>query len=122
MAKKNKISALSPALTSAQFAPKIYQGQLQTLYSECPKFHPNPFTSGGVIAECVNVVETCHKVFPILGEATASLPSNKYSLYYIFILWFLSIFYLVLFLCPNLSGRILDVQHTSTHGVAPVQI
>jgi len=29
---------------------------------------PNPFTSGGVIAERVNIVETRHKVFPILGE------------------------------------------------------
>jgi len=47
---------------------------LQTIYSEFPKFHPNPFTSGGVISERVNIVETRHKVFPILGEA--SLPSN----------------------------------------------
>jgi len=45
--------------------------------SECPKFHPNPFTSGGVIAKRLNVVETCHKVSPILGEATASSLSNK---------------------------------------------
>ena len=51
-------------------------GQLQTIYSEGPKFHPNLFTSCGVIAERVNVVETRHKVFPILGEATASSPSN----------------------------------------------
>ena len=42
---------------------------------EFPKFHPNPFTSGGVIAERVNIVETCHKVFPILGEASSL--SNK---------------------------------------------
>jgi len=42
-----------------------------------PKFHPNPFTSGGVIAERVNAVQTHHKVFPILGEAIASSPSNK---------------------------------------------
>jgi len=41
------------------------------------KFHPNPFTSGEVIAERVNVIETRHKVFPILREATASSPSNK---------------------------------------------
>jgi len=40
-----------------------------------PKFHQNPFTSGEVIAERVNIVETSHKVFPILGEA--SLPSKK---------------------------------------------
>ena len=37
----------------------------------------------------------------------------------IFILQFLSIFYLPLFFSsPNLSGRRLDVYHTSTHGVA----
>ena len=41
--------------------------------------------------------------------------------HYIFILWFLSIFYL-LFSSPNLSGRTLDVYHPSTHGVALVQI
>jgi len=34
---KNNISARSPALTSARIAPKICQGQLQTIYSECPK-------------------------------------------------------------------------------------
>jgi len=40
---------------------------------EFPKFHPNPFTSGGVIAERVNIAETHHKVFPILGEASSPL-------------------------------------------------
>jgi len=41
--------------------------------------------------------------------------------HYIFVLWFLllPIFYL-LFSSPNLSGRRLDVYHTSTHGVALV--
>jgi len=43
---------------------------------------------------------------------------------YIFVLLFLllssSIFYL--FSSPNLSGRRLDVYHTSTHGVALVRI
>jgi len=41
-----------------------------------PKFHPNRFSSGGVIAERVNTVQICHKVFPILGESSASSPSN----------------------------------------------
>jgi len=45
-------------------------------YTQCLKFHPNPFTSGGVIAERVNIVQTRHKMFPILGEAIASSPSN----------------------------------------------
>jgi len=57
-------------------APALCQGQLQTIYSEFPKFYPNPFTSGGVIAERVNIVQTRRKVFAILGEASASLPSN----------------------------------------------
>ena len=43
--KKNKISALPPAAASARIAPKICQGQLQTIDSKFPKFHPNPFTS-----------------------------------------------------------------------------
>ena len=50
--------------------------------------------------------------------------------HYIFILWFLlsSSFYLLLssifylFSSPNLSGRRLDVYHSSTHGVALVRI
>jgi len=67
--KKNKISARAPAAASARIAPKICQGPLQTIYSEFPKFHPNPFTSGGLIAERVNIVQTRHKVFAILGEA-----------------------------------------------------
>ena len=39
---KKTISARSPALASARIAPKILRGQLQTTYSEFPKFHPNP--------------------------------------------------------------------------------
>jgi len=67
-----KTSARSPAVASVWIAPKICQGQPQTIYLEFPKFHPNPFTSGRVIAECVNIVQTHHKVFPILGEASPS--------------------------------------------------
>jgi len=40
--------------------------------------------------------------------------------HYIFMLWFLSVFFF--FSSPNLSGRRLDVYHTSTHGVALVRI
>jgi len=42
--------------------------------------------------------------------------------HYIFALWFRSIFYLLFFSSPNLSGRRLNVYHTSTHGVALVRI
>jgi len=41
--------------------------------------------------------------------------------HYIIALWFLSNF-LSFFSLPNLSGRRLDVYHTSTHGVALVRI
>ena len=78
-----KKSASTPALAFARIAPKICHGRFWAISSqftpECPKFHPNPFTSGGVIAERVNVVHTSHKVFPILGEASASSPSKKGS-------------------------------------------
>jgi len=44
--------------------------------------------------------------------------------HYVFALRFLSFFFLSFFFfsSPNLSGRRLDVYHTSTHGVALVQI
>ena len=42
--------------------------------------------------------------------------------HYIFMLWFLFSIYLSFFSSPNLSGRRLDVYHTSTHGVALVRI
>ena len=66
MDKKNKISARAPA--SARIALKI-SGTAPNNILGVRKFHPNPFNSGGVIAERVNVVQTRHKVFPILGEA-----------------------------------------------------
>ena len=53
-------------LSSEQIAPKMCQDQRQTMYSECPKFHPNQFTSGGVIAEHVNTVESRDEVNSIL--------------------------------------------------------
>jgi len=74
--KTKKIGSLSRSRFCA-IAPKICQDQPQTMYSQCPKFHPNRFTSGGVIAERVKTVQTRHKVFPILGEASASSPSKN---------------------------------------------
>jgi len=68
-----KKSACIPALVSVQIAPKICQGQLQTIYSECPKLHPNPFTSGRVIAkhehhsnvpQCVSNTRRSFSFFP----------------------------------------------------------
>ena len=43
--------------------------------------------------------------------------------HYIFALWFLSFFFFFyLFSSPNLSGRTMDVYHTSTHDVVIVRI
>ena len=81
LTKKNEISSRSLVFASAPIAPKICHGQRQTMDSESFTFHPNWFISGGVIAERVNTVQTRHKVFPILGEATASSPSNKSCAY-----------------------------------------
>jgi len=57
--------------------PKSVRASSKQYTRSFPKFHPNPFTFGGVIAERVNILETRHKVFPILGEASS--PSKKPS-------------------------------------------
>jgi len=57
---KNKIS-------SPRIAPKICQGQPQTMYSECSGFHPDRFTFGAVTPERVNTIKTDRKVFPVFG-------------------------------------------------------
>ena len=67
--KKQKLGTRSPRFCADR--AQNLSGQLQTIYSEFPKFYPNPFTSGWVIAGRVNIVEKRHKVFPILGEASS---------------------------------------------------
>jgi len=57
-----KIAPSSPAIV-----PKIFRGQLLTVYSESSRFHPSQFTLVVVIAECVNTAKTCHKVNPIFS-------------------------------------------------------
>jgi len=74
----NKISPHSLALASAQIVPTMCQGQRQTTYSECPKFHPYRFTSGGATAERVNTIKPRDKVNPILGEAIASCHKGQF--------------------------------------------
>jgi len=76
LTKKNKNLLLSLAVASAQIARKICQCQQRTVYSECPKFNPNWFTSGRVMAERVNTVETRDKMFPIFGRSLASSRIN----------------------------------------------
>jgi len=67
LTKKNKISPRSPATATARIASKIYQSQPQTIYSECSRFHPNRFTFGGIITECVNIIRACLKVNAIFS-------------------------------------------------------
>jgi len=66
--KKQNFRKLSPCGFCTDRAQNLYC----TIYSEFPKFHLNPFTSSGVIAELVNIVDTRHILFPILGEASLS--------------------------------------------------
>jgi len=75
--KKQKIGSRSRSRFFADRAQHLSGPAPDNILGVCPKFHPNPFTCGRIIAERVNVVQTRHKVFPILGEASASSPSNK---------------------------------------------
>jgi len=52
------------------------------------------------------------ETFPLFMAALRSRCGH-----YIFVLWFL-----LLFSSPNLSGRRLDIYHTSAHGVALVRL
>ena len=57
----------------------------EIMHSECSKFHPNRLTCDRVIAEGVNTVQTRHKMFPILGEASFS--PSKYLYQLLFCSW-----------------------------------
>jgi len=57
--------------------PKSARTSGRQCVQEYPKFHPNQFTSGGVIAERVNTVETRDKANPIFGCSYSFLPSNN---------------------------------------------
>jgi len=71
--KKNKISLLRcPVVATVRIAPNVCQGQPQTTYSECCRFHPNRFTFGGVIPERANTIKTGRKVNAIFGWSLAS--------------------------------------------------
>ena len=72
LTKKNEILPGSPAVTTALIAPRFCQVQPPTVYSECCRFHPNQFTFGGVMAECVNTAKTCRKMNPIFSCSLGS--------------------------------------------------
>ena len=64
--KKRKFR-LALQLSTARIAPKICQGKLPRMFSECSRFHPNRFTFGGVISERVSTVRARSKMNPTFG-------------------------------------------------------
>jgi len=74
---QKKTSAASQTVATARIAPKICQGQPPTFGSHCSRFHPNQFTLGRVIAECVNAFLLPHIVCPRFARSEASLPANN---------------------------------------------
>jgi len=68
--KKNKISAPSQIVATAQIAPKICLGQPPTFGSQRSEFHSYRFTFGRVIAERVNAVLLAHEVFAIFARTS----------------------------------------------------
>jgi len=48
--------------------------------SECPKFHPNWFTSSTIIAKHANKVKMHSKVFPIFGSLSQIINTKKLKL------------------------------------------
>ena len=65
LTKKIRLPLKSQTVATVRIAPKICQGQPQTMYSQCSRFHPNRFTFGGVIAERVNTVFLPRRLFPL---------------------------------------------------------
>ena len=66
------------------------------------------------LSRILYIVIFASKCVPVIMVALCNRADH-----YIFALWFLSFFFLS---SPNVSGRRLDVYHTSTHGVALVRI
>ena len=66
------ISTVSQTVATAQMAPKICQGQPPTMCSQCSRFHPNPFTFGGVTAARVNTVFCLYIVSIIRSKLRAN--------------------------------------------------
>ena len=68
---------------------------------------------------CLFMAALCNRAGHIYFHPVVSSLWPPYEIggHYIFALWLRSFY---LFFSPNLSGRRLDVYHTSTHGVALV--
>ena len=72
MTKISPGSSLCSSHYCADIVPKICQGQPQTMYWECSRFHPNQFTFRGVISERVNTATACSEVNSIFSWSLAS--------------------------------------------------
>jgi len=72
------------------------------------------FVASQSCVTAVSRLQLCDRPAPFIMAALRSRCGH-----HIFALWFLSFY---LFSSPNLSGRRLDVYHTSTHVVALVRI
>ena len=59
---------------------------------------------------------------PTVEQLIMAALCNRRAIIFLPCSFFLSIYLLPFFSSPNLSGRRLDVYHTSTHGVALVRI
>jgi len=72
------------------------------------------------IISAYQTTHTCRHIFTLVTLIMAALCSR--CGHYIFALCFLSVFYLLFYSSPNLSGPRLDVYRSSTHGVTLVRI
>jgi len=72
--KKQKFRKLSRSRFRADRAQNL-SGPARNNILGVPQISSKSVHSGGVIAERVNIVQTRHKVFPILGEASS--PSKE---------------------------------------------
>ena len=72
LTEKNSLG--SPAVATARIMPKICQppSPSPTMFWQCSRYHPNPFTFGRVIAERVNIAKTRRKANPMLGWSAVS--------------------------------------------------
>jgi len=76
-------------------------------------------TCGGHIFCCLtSFFSNCRYVLIIIALCNRA----DHYIFIMFLSFFLSSFFLLFLSSPNLSGRRLDVYHTSAHGVALVQI
>ena len=82
---------------------------------------PGVLNSGWLVNGLVSLWRNSEQFCEQLPQLTGLIMDALWNRagHYIFALWFIFFFF---FSSPNLSGRRLDVYHTSTHGVAKMQV